>query len=263
MEFQIPAILPLSILAGAFGGIAAGIIMRSSNKIRLPFSATREIELGLLGDGFIGAAASLSICIVAIPAFSLSLESPTAEDIVNIISMGVVSGFVGERILKGMALRPDEKLAGLDARLNRIDKRERALELTIRGDELLRSNRISQADATYDQILEFDPENARALIGKAKVQRRRGKWEQAIETLTRLIKSKPTKARAYYNRACYKAQCGKYTTEEALNDLKKAIEFEQYYKEYAPQDEDFKNLWGNPEFQRIVQDENIDRKTQA
>ena len=61
---------------------------------------------------------------------------------------------------------------------------------------------------------------------------------------------KPDLAEAWYNKAWSYSLKG--DKENALKNLSKAIDLDAKYKEMAKRDEDFKNLWDDEDFKRIV-----------
>ena len=77
------------------------------------------------------------------------------------------------------------------------------------------------------------------------------KYEKAIEEYKKATELKPDFASAWYNMACvYSLQNKK---KEALENLKRAIEFDPKYKEMAKKDKDFKNLWEDEDFKKLVE----------
>ncbi len=236
--------------AGAFGGIVAGIVSASSNKIVLPFSG-RRVEIGFVGDGLIGMAGSLAIYLVVEPAFAETLKPENARSWLVAVALGVLSGFAGERLLRGMSSRLVEKVAGLDNRIDTVERRERALALNLRADELLHQGRLQEAEGEVEQVLELDPDNILALISRGKIFRRREKWTEAIGALTRIIERHPGTERAYYNRACYKLLSGA-GRESALADLRRAVQLQPLYIDYASKDADFKSLWEDDVFKAVL-----------
>ncbi len=65
------------------------------------------------------------------------------------------------------------------------------------------------------------------------------------------IKLKPDYASAWFNKAC--AYSLKGDKENTVENLRKAIALDPKYKEDAKKDEDFKNLWGDEDFKKMVE----------
>ena len=78
----------------------------------------------------------------------------------------------------------------------------------------------------------------------------REEYELALKAFDKAIELKPDYASAWYNKAC--AYSRKGDKENALKHLSKAIEVDAKYKEDAKSDDDFKNLWDDEDFKRIV-----------
>ncbi len=75
-------------------------------------------------------------------------------------------------------------------------------------------------------------------------------YELALKAYDKAIELKPDYASAWYNKAC--AYSLKGDKENALKNLSKAIDLDAKYKEKAKSDDDFKNLWDDEDFKRIV-----------
>jgi len=195
-------------------------------------------------------AAAIAIFFVAGPLFNMKLENLSADSsMVKVISLGVISGFAGIRLLKAMSENLMKKVQRLDYKIKKIEKSEELDELITQANFLLDKN-IKRAKAIYERVLQIDPDNRAAMVGKARVLNREGKVEEAIQLLSEVINKYPKAERAYYLRACYKNELKKYSKKEVLADLAKAIEISEIYKEYARNDEDFDNL--NKEFKELV-----------
>ena len=77
-----------------------------------------------------------------------------------------------------------------------------------------------------------------------------GRSEEALESYKKAIELRPDYAEAWFNRACVYALKGE--RENALSDLKHAVELDTSFKEEAKKDKDFEALWDDYEFKRIV-----------
>lgn len=77
------------------------------------------------------------------------------------------------------------------------------------------------------------------------------RFDEAIEVLNEIIEANPNDARAYYNRAC--AYSLKNEQDKAIYDLKKAIELNIDYKFMAMDDKDFDNIRENQEFKKLLE----------
>ncbi|MHC1584299.1 MAG: tetratricopeptide repeat protein [Methanosarcinales archaeon] len=76
------------------------------------------------------------------------------------------------------------------------------------------------------------------------------KYYSALESLEKAIELKPDDAGAWFNRACLYALKGE--REDALADLRRAIELDSSFKEEAKKDKDFEALWDDEELKRLV-----------
>jgi tetratricopeptide (TPR) repeat protein len=120
---------------------------------------------------------------------------------------------------------------GLGASLSSLDQHEEALK-------------------AYDRALKINPDNAIALINKGKSLFLLGKTEDALNIYDKVLGTNPEDKDALYDRACI--YCRKGEIKEALDDLKSAIEEDQKWKEIAKNDEDFRKLYENELFKKLV-----------
>ena len=240
-------------VSGAVGGTILGITQRTSYKIRLPLLATL-LELGFVGDALIGAASAVAVLFFAAPLLDLSLtEEHTVDLWLKIISLGVLSGLAGVKLLTTRNSHILERLTLLDDRVDHTHNREKLNDVLCRAASLALENRTEHALAKYDEALRTVPRCEAAYLGKAKILHDRCKWDGAISTLSRLLEMNPLSDRVFYLRACYKSAAGKYRNEEILQDLKSAVARDPLYKTYAAlQEKHFENLRDDPEFHDVI-----------
>jgi len=251
---SLTAALLVIALSGSAGGIILGMTVRTSHKLRIPFSG-RLLEIAFIGDALVGAAASIAVFFVTGPLFDLTLTQEMAGDqLIKMVALGVLSGLVGLKVLATSSGHVFERIAVLDDRLEQLEKGRKTQELIRRAELLAAENRLDHALAQYAEALRIDPRNEDALLGKAQVLCDRCKWDEAIATVSKVLAVNPACERAYYDRACYKNATGKYETEDVLQDLKSAVTLDPLYKTYAAlQDNHFQNLRDDEKFQSLVQ----------
>ena len=252
MESLITILAALS-AAGAVGGIVVGVVARASHKLRIPFWG-KLVELGFLGDALIGGGASLAAYFLLAPLLNMTVsEELTPDNWVQMISLGVLSGFVGVRALSTSKAYIIEKLGSVEERLGHLETESAVAELIHQAECLATNNRPQHALAKYDEALSINPRNEAALLGKASVLCQRCKWDEAIRTVSRVLEVNPSSARAYYDRARYENSTGKHAKEVILQDLKSAIALDPTYREsVALGDNHFDNLRQDEGFKSIV-----------
>jgi tetratricopeptide (TPR) repeat protein len=134
---------------------------------------------------------------------------------------------------KAIELKPDDATAGYN-----------------RGLALRKLGRYDEALKAYDKTIELKPDFAAAWDNKGFLLDKLGRYDEALEAHNKAIKLKPDYANAWYNKAC--AYSLKGDKENALKNLSKAIDLDAKFKEMAKSDKDFKNLWDDEDFKRIV-----------
>jgi len=242
------------LLSGAVGGFVFAVLYPSSHRIKLPFSI-RTLEIGFLGDALIGAAASIAVYLIAREMFKFDLAALSRfqlQSLIQAIGLGVISGFAGRNVLFRLSGMLFEKLSLAEERLKRNEK----LDACLRRARFLLDKNPDKALVFYDSVLAEDADHPDALIGKAKIYRRKRQYEEAIRLLTRVIEKNPDYERAYYNRACYRNNStkGSQSRGEVLDDLRHAVRLYPDYKWYARDDKDFKNLWEDEDFKKITRE---------
>jgi hypothetical protein len=265
------------LLSGAFGGLIMGFDSSRPNKVNLPFRSGRSVPLGMFGDMLIGAAASLAISFVTDPLFNTTPDDDPfgkSRGVVRLVSLGVISGFAGIKVLTSMSDLPIRLINASRAQImDQVQEQDRSRELirqvedTLREvdqraktDEAAAQADLDKAEQAIEQVLKHLPDDPRSLVVSAKVFRRKAElnvggkadpwWQSAIDVLTNALRIDPTYDRAHYNRACYYALIKK--EKEALADLKQAVALFAPNRVFARGDSDFASLKGNAEFQKLI-----------
>ncbi|MCJ7565209.1 MAG: tetratricopeptide repeat protein [Candidatus Aminicenantes bacterium] len=120
-----------------------------------------------------------------------------------------------------------------------------------KGVILSKLGKYEEALRAYDKALELKPDSPSAWYNKGVALSKHGKYEEALRAYDKAIELKPDDHSAWYNKAC--AYSLKKNKTEALKFLTKAIKLYSEYKENAKKDDDFKWLWGDPDFKAIVE----------
>ncbi|NAS89394.1 hypothetical protein C4E24_06630 [ANME-1 cluster archaeon AG-394-G21] len=119
-----------------------------------------------------------------------------------------------------------------------------------RGFILGEFGRYEEALKAYDKAIELKSDDDYAWNNKGVVLGKLGRHEEALKVIDKAIELKPDYASAWYNKACTYSQSG--DKENALKHLSKAIALDAKEKEEAKTDDDFKNLWDDEDFKRVV-----------
>lgn len=158
------------------------------------------------------------------------------------------------------------------------------LAMSVKAQVLYDLGEIENAEILIDLALEVDENYPNALFVKGKLLKNSGKYVDALEYLekakengliscffylekgycllklnklndaedcfTKAIQEEPEFADGWYNRGCTYALMK--NKKAALEDLSKSIEIDFNYKNTALKDEDFKNIWDDTEFKKLV-----------
>jgi tetratricopeptide (TPR) repeat protein len=142
-----------------------------------------------------------------------------------------------------------------DEALNNADKLikmkpDDGLFWLIKGQVLEFLNKNEDALIAYEKATSLDSNNADAWQNKAGLLAKTNKLDEAITTYTKAIELAPSQPAFVYNRGC--AYSRKGDKANALADLGKAVSMNQEFKSYASKDEDFKSLWEDEDFKKII-----------
>lgn len=114
-----------------------------------------------------------------------------------------------------------------------------------------REGNLEEAKELYKKVIRKEPSHFQAMnnLGVVYLKLKTYKW--AIVRFNDAIDTKHNYVDAHYNLACLYAQ--KNDTKRSLFYLKNAVNFNPEVRQWVAQDDDFKNLAGLPEFNKIVQ----------
>ncbi|NQE52135.1 Photosystem I assembly protein Ycf3, partial [ANME-1 cluster archaeon GoMg3.2] len=119
-----------------------------------------------------------------------------------------------------------------------------------RGVALDDLGRYEEALKAIDKAIVLKPDYAEAWNNRGVALDDLGRYEEALKAFDKAIELKPDDASPWYNKAC--AYSLKGDKENALKHLSKVIALDAKSKEEAKSDADFKNLWDDEDFKRIV-----------
>jgi tetratricopeptide (TPR) repeat protein len=110
---------------------------------------------------------------------------------------------------------------------------------------------IKESLVYLDKAIEINPQFSEAWYNKGVVLDELGRFEEALEAYEKAIKINPQFSEAWNNRACvYSLMKNK---DQAIFNLKHAIELDSSYKEMAKNNEDFKELWEDEDFKKLIE----------
>jgi tetratricopeptide (TPR) repeat protein len=78
----------------------------------------------------------------------------------------------------------------------------------------------------------------------------RGENDAAVEVMEKALAERPDHAGNLYNLACFESLAGR--RDDALEHLRRAIELDAHYRDYARTDDDFASIRSDPEFEALL-----------
>jgi len=120
----------------------------------------------------------------------------------------------------------------------------------MKGQILESMDRNDEALSALEKATSLSPDNADAWQIKAGILAKTNKLDEAISSYNKAIELAPGQPVFIYNRGC--VYCRKGDKANALADLGKAISMNPQFKTYAPKDEDYKSLWEDEDFKKLV-----------
>jgi len=134
--------------------------------------------------------------------------------------------------------------------LESFGKRLEPADYYFRGLQHYFRNEFQSAIEAFEKAIELQPDYAAPWDSMGVTFGKIGDYDKSLEAFNKAIELEPDYAAAWYNKACVYSLKG--DKEKALKHLSKAIDLDAKYKEEAKRDEDFKNLWDDGDFKRIV-----------
>ncbi|OQY51232.1 MAG: hypothetical protein B6240_00150 [Desulfobacteraceae bacterium 4572_87] len=116
-----------------------------------------------------------------------------------------------------------------------------------------RDDRLSEAGMWYDKVIAMDPGHVQALNNRGVLHLHHKDYRAAQKCFEKAIRLKPDYVDPYYNLACVSTAQGQ--SELGLRYLKKAVSMYPAVRVWAKKDPDLDVLRGNPEFKKIVTNE--------
>ena len=116
--------------------------------------------------------------------------------------------------------------------------------------ELYKGKNYTAAIIKFEELIKSDSKNKKALLSLGVCYQRLGKLDQAFKEFEAALAIDATYAPTYFNLACLYAVTG--NSDYALDNLRRAINYEPRAKQWAERDKDLESLRGHPKFKELV-----------
>jgi tetratricopeptide (TPR) repeat protein len=118
------------------------------------------------------------------------------------------------------------------------------------GEALRSLERYREALKPLEVAAGLRPQDVGVAIALGWCYKRTHRLAQAIDALERAERHNPEEPLLHYNLACYWSLAG--NASKALDELAEALELEPELRNLIPDESDFDQLRGNPEFERLT-----------
>ena len=257
-------------IPAAFGGALKGVYdqIGSNNPSKIDWAA--GFFAPILGVGGVAATS-----LVLLWADIITLEG-TDRNILILISFGVVSGFIGDRILPFVGRGLERRIAAIEGaegeRAEKVSEIEHKVDYSTAISEVNAPWVPSQAEELLPQLIAManeKPEARRLNLALGHLYKRVGRFQEAEDRMSKYLEVMRRQggqvsdiAAATYNRACYRVLRAAHAAtsgEEdsmlvdlAMDDLQEAIRLDKGVIADAPSDPDFDHVRENPRFRDLV-----------
>jgi len=120
-----------------------------------------------------------------------------------------------------------------------------------RANDLFDLGRYEEAIKAYENAIKIKDDYLEARVNKGAALLRIGRYEEAIQSCRKAIERKSDFQEAWYNQACgYSLMRNKM---EAIISLTRVISLDSKWKDVAKKDQDFKWLWDDKDFKKVVE----------
>ena len=275
------AVLALMVVPGAFGGILSVLqlleirrLLAGKNVIGDRRGFTAAIILGAVG----GCGGALGMLLIGVWTNQLDFRATTHNHLL-FVSLGMVSGFLGFKLLKSVATNLEKQIHDIESRTT--DRIEGLRDQLIEDDSVIDKGKLirDNPNASDAEIAEIIPElvqvtkrrpadrTASILLGN--LYDHIGKHQEAVSVVTDTLSHKQKLGTAndkdaadlLFNRACYRIPLwrseanavNKQRLRDAIiEDLKQSFELSPANKVDAKTDPDLALLSEDAEFKKIV-----------
>lgn len=120
----------------------------------------------------------------------------------------------------------------------------------LKGEALRCVDRYREALKPLEVAASLRPGDTRVALALGWCYKRTNRLAQAIDSLERALREHPDESLLHYNLACYWSLAG--NSSKAIDALATALELDPDLRSLIAEEQDFDQLRGNPEFDRLI-----------
>jgi tetratricopeptide (TPR) repeat protein len=120
----------------------------------------------------------------------------------------------------------------------------------LKGEALRCLDRYREALKPLEIAASLQPGDTRVALALGWCYKRTNRLAQAIDSLERVLREHPYESLLHYNLACYWSLAG--NSSKALDALSCALDLDPELRSLVAEEQDFDQLRGNPEFDRLI-----------
>ncbi len=269
-------------VSGAFGGFVDGMRSTRTYRVRFGARSADWGSIADALVGMAAAVAIFAFAESIFGGGKELQDTVSAWFLVKIAAWGVLSGYAGTKLLDDLSSKAIQRMISDETgkQLSQQLSIDRQTEQIVQEAEQLRMQYLARvaaigkgvADTGAEQLLERAILKFRGVLKKEPLHRggqnglanalaelgtyykdqlggekqtqAAGLFTEAIQLQDGIIRQDPTFSKAYYNRACYRAiaAADDQGREQAVDDLKQAIQRDGQWREYARTDPDLQPL---------------------
>jgi len=244
------AVFPIYLAAGLAGGLVNGVNPPDG----CPDPSCRSVSV----DALTGLGASVAVLLLVVNMMEGFTGCVEPKTYLGFWSIGMISGFMGKRFMNMMSEVLGSKFGAISRQMDQIAVQNKAAPLMVTAGDAYSSKRYDRALAYYNRVLQIDPDDLEAKVGKAKSMyytagEDQGRLNEALSILNEVLEETPDNDHALYHKAAILLKLSPGDSKTPLDILEKADRINPAIGRGAQKDDRFRALHGDSRFRALEQ----------